>query len=143
MALALADAVVAVARLVGTISGLRGAPSEPPEKISVFPFALTYPFEGTYSLHARGNTVFLHTIVIEIHTARKDLPRDVLAIIPYGDLVAGVFLASANLRLPDSAGNPTVSEVVSPIRYIFGPLGYVNVPTLGYRFELEVKIQGV
>lgn len=143
MALALADAVHAVARLVGTIPGLRGAPSEPPEKITVFPFALCYPLEGEYNLHSYANTVFLHTIVIEVHMARKDLPRDVAAIIPYGDLVAGVFLAPANSSLPDAAGNPTVSEVVSPLRYRFGPLGYVNVPTLGYRFELDVKIQGV
>lgn len=143
MALKLEDAVRASIRLVGTIPGLRGAPNEPPEKITVFPFSLAYPFEGEAAVHSRGNRVDLHTIVVEIHTARKDLPRDVAAIVPYGQLVLDLFLDPANIGLPDAAGASTVSTIVMPIRYRFGPLGYENVRTLGYRFELDVKIQGV
>lgn len=141
MALALEDAVAATARLIRTIPGLRGAPTEPPEKISAFPFVITYPLFGEWEVRSRGNKVGLHTIAIEIHTARKDLPRDIQSVIPYGELVSAKLQHYDNTFLPDQAGASTCSAVLA-LRYVFGPLGYVTVPTIGYRFELDIKIEG-
>lgn len=141
MALELEDAVAAVARLVGTIPGLRGSPTEPPEKITTFPFSITYPLLGEWEVRSRGNKVGLHTIAIEIHTARKDLPRDIQAVTPFGELVSAKLQHYDNVRLPDQAGNPTCSAVLA-LRYVFGQLGYVTLSTIGYRFELDIKIEG-
>lgn len=141
MALKLEDATAAVARLVGQIPGLRGSPTEPPEKIAVFPFSIVYPLFGEWTVRSRDNKVGLHTLAIEIHTARKDLPRDIQAVAPFGELVSAKLQHYDNTRLPDQNGNPTCSAVLA-LRYIFGPLGYVTVPTIGYRMELDIKIEG-
>lgn len=140
MARKLEDAVAAVARLVGTVPGLRGSPSQPPEKITEFPFAITTPGNGEWQVRSKGYMVGLHTIGVWIHMSREDLPRKVQTVTPFGELVAAVLLHSDNTSLPDAAGNPTASAILA-LRYTFGPLGYVTVPTMGYAFELDIKIE--
>jgi len=139
----LEDAVAALQFLIGQIDGLRGAPTDPPEKITAFPFAVAFPTDGEWAFGDESYDTGLHTIVLQIHTARKDLPRDVAAIIPYGELVREKLRGGTNginILLPDSAGSATV-DTIDGLRYTFGKLNYEGIPTIGWSFEVDIKIE--
>jgi hypothetical protein len=132
MAKTLTDAIEQVQAIVGAISGIKRAPHYPPDKMSEFPFAIAFPASGTFTADAGGVKRGLHRITLEIHTQRKNLARDVAAVIDYGESVSSALLN--NLRL-----NNTV-DTINQIAYEFGPLGYDTVVTLGYTFTIDVKI---
>lgn len=124
--------------VVADISGIRAAPVYPPDAMSVYPFAVCYARSGVYQIGPPEVMTGLHTVVIEVHVARKDLARDVAGVIGYADAVpAAIFAALAD-------GTLTSTLTIATIRYEFGPLGWAGVDTLGYRFYLEgVKTQDV
>ena len=140
MAKRLEDAIIALQGLVSEIDGIRDAPSEPPEKITTWPFAVAFPGDGEWIFGDASYDTGLHTLILQIHTARKDLPRDVLGIIDYGELVREKIRSNSNIFLPDTTGAATVSAVIG-LRYTFGFLSYGGVPTLGWAFEVDIKIE--
>lgn len=142
MAKRLEDAVVSLQNLISQISGLRGAPTEPPEKITTWPFSVAFPGEGEWIFGDGSYDTGLHTIILQIHTARKDLPRDVLKVINYGELVREKLRSGTNIFLPDTTGAATCSTITD-LRYTFGFLTYGGVPTLGWAFEIVIKIEDV
>jgi hypothetical protein len=122
--------VTAIQADVDAITGIRGAPSEPPDVIPVFPFAVCFPGSGTFEQETRGCMEGDHTIILEIHGARKNLRSDYLTIAPYGDTVAEKLLADEDL-------SGTV-DVLQRMRYTFGPMEWNGLPTIGWRFEIDV-----
>lgn len=128
-------AVFAVQELIGELSDIRGAPEVPPEKITVYPFSVAYPGRGTYEKEAAGQVRGLHTITVEIHTIRKNLPRDIRKIIGVMDLIAAVILADENFNLGGTV------DTITSLGYEFGPLGYDALDTLGYTLQIGVKIR--
>ena len=132
--MALQDAIDWVQDTIGGLEGIRKAPHEPTESIKVFPFSRAYAGEGVIEVGAIGTDRALHSIVVEIHVARTDLPRDVAKAMPYVDSVPAALLA-----------DPTLGGTVSTfgrIRYRFGPMGVGGEDTIGFRFWLEdVKVQ--
>lgn len=122
--------------VVADVSGIRAAPVYPPEAMNVYPFAVCYARSGSYQIGPPEVMTGLHTIVIEVHVARRDLARDVQNLIEYVDAVpAAIFAALAD-------GQLTALSTIANIRYEFGPMGWAGVDTLGYRFYLEgVKTQ--
>ena len=69
----------------------------------------------------------LHTIAVEIHVARKELPRDVAAVIPYGELVAAALLTL-----------PTLSGTVDTIRAGKG----LPTPSAGWPGVVKRRLAG-
>ncbi len=132
MAKSLSDAIKQVQVIVSGISGIKKAPQYPPEKMSEYPFAIAFPGNGTFTPDASGTKRGLHTITLEVHTARKNMAQDIAAVIDYGESVSSALLN--NLRL-----NSTV-DTINGVGYQFGPLGYDTVPTIGYTFSIDVKI---
>ena len=132
--MALQDAMDWVQDTVGALEGMRGAPHEPTESVQVFPFSRAYAGEGVIEMNELGMDRGLHSIVVEIHVGRQDLPRDVKKAMPYVDSVPAALLAS-----------PTLGGTVSTfgrIRYRFGPMAVGGEDTIGFRFWLEdVKVQ--
>ena len=122
----------AIEQIQGVVRGLdrmRAAPIKPPEEIAAFPFAVCYSEAGDYewgSMIMKG----LHTIVIEIHVARKDLPRDYERAMTFAKSVPNAIFAA----IPDTL---TAIVTVNTINYTFGPMAYADVETLGFRFRLE------
>ena len=130
----LQHAIAYVQDLMEQIEGIRAHPDYPPEQLNVFPFAVAYSGGGLWEFGPGGTRKGLHTIVLEIHVARKDLPRDTQAAMAFSDTVPNVLLA-----------NPTLGGNVSTfgqIRYTFGPLGWGGEVTYGFRFFIEnVKME--
>jgi hypothetical protein len=115
---------------VGALSGIRGAPDEPPEAINVYPFAVAFAGTGDYEQQKgkmRGN----HNVIVELHVARKDLARDVAAAMAYAKSIPNAIYAA------QEDGSLAASSYIGRISYTFGPMAWAGVPTLGFRFEIE------
>ena len=129
----LQQAITQIQTLVGALTGIKKAPATAPESINQFPFAVCYPESGTWELQA-GVKKGLHTVVIEIHVARVDLPRDIATALGYSESVVNTLM-----------GNPTlagmVDTITGPVLYRFGSMHYAGQTTLGWQFRVTMKQQ--
>lgn len=136
-------ALIQVQKYMVTLPKMRKAPDKPPEQINEFPFSVAHAFSGTFTVGDPAQAMKgLHTIVVAVHVARKDLPRDVAEAMPYCESVPNLlFLKFIN----DNKWNFTVDSI-GRIRYTFGPLGWGIGPadkpnTFGFQFFVdEVKL---
>jgi len=120
---------------IQTISSIRSAPEDPPDKPALFPFVVTYPESGTYRQGPARVMTGLHNILIELHVARKDLPRDYATIMNLIDVIP----YELNLLLND--GGFSTIQTWDNIEYVLGTLMWNGVETLGVRYTMtEVKI---
>lgn len=127
-------AVIALQELVGDVTGIKGAPSYPPDSLNIFPVAAAYPAQGSLNFGVAGEMKGLHNLVVEVHVRRTNLATDVQAVIGYIDSVPDAVMA-----------DPTLSGTVSTferIDYTFGKLSWGDQETFGIRFTLvNVKIR--
>ena len=133
----LLDAIGEIIDEIKTISGIRSAPDEPPESTDLFPFVVVYPGSGVYEVgNPIGYTRALHNIVIELHVARKDLPRNYSTVMSLIDEIP-IELG----KLLKASGFSDLSTFES-IEYSFLPMSYGGVDTLGVQYTItDVKIQ--
>lgn len=121
---------------VGGISGIRKAPDEPPDKLSQFPIAVAYASEGVYGMGPAGSMTGVHTIVVELHVARKGMPRTVQQSMVYGKSIPNAIYDAL------MEGNLSAISTLGTIRYEYGTLGWGDLATFGFRFFVEgVKTQ--
>ena len=132
----LQSAIEVIQDICLTVSGVRAAPDYPPEAANVYPFVACYATTGAFRGGPAGVMTALHTIAVEIHVARKELPRDVAAVIPYGELVA-----AALLTLPTLSGTVDTIRAGEGIAYTFGGMAWGGQETVGWRLLVPVKIQ--
>ena len=130
------DIVLAVGyiqTLTGALSGIRSAPSAPPEQAAAFPFAASYISAVSVSQQALNSRTHLYTITTEIHVARKDLPRSVATINPYATL------------FPDAIwDNVTLNGYVDTVLSCAGQLivsSWAAIETIAWQFQTGVKIR--
>lgn len=128
-------AVAKVQALAGALDGMRAAPEEPPEQMSVFPFAVSYISGVEISKHP-GWFAYLFTIRTEIHIARKDLPRDVRKINPYATSFPAAIWA--DVQLSDSDG--ITVETVNTLTGSLVASEWGGVETLAWQFDTQVKV---
>ena len=83
----LKDAVAEIVVELQTIKGIRRVPDEPPEDNKQFPFAVVYPLTGLYTQGPAPLMKGLHSVNIELHVARKDLPRDYATVMELIDTI--------------------------------------------------------
>ena len=123
---------------VGDLSGIKSAPTSPPEAANAFPFSICYPASGQLEAEFAGAKKELHIIYLEIHFNRSNLPNAVSLMIPYIPLVSDILIL-----------NPTLSDNVDTIvatseqKIIYNVLAveYADVPTLCLQFQVNVKIR--
>lgn len=122
---------------ISGLSGMRSAPASPPDQAKMFPFSLVYPGEGEWTMEPVGWKKALHSIVIEIHVQRRDLPRDFESVVGFCESVPNVLFK----ELVADKWDATV-DTIGPITYIFGVLGYGGIDTIGFKFTVTgVKAQ--
>lgn len=125
---------------LGALTGIREAPDEAPENMNVFPFVVVYPSSGEWRSDIPGNKIGLHTLTVELHVARKDLPRDIQKAMAYSESIPNTLLKA----VASTSGDLFASTISTfdRITYTFGPLGWAGVDTLGFRFQvIGVKMQ--
>ncbi len=132
MANELYDAVKQVQIIVRAISGIKGAPADPPEMASVYPFAVSFLSEDRIEASPQGCYTHLATIVLELHCSRVNLPIDIQTIMPYVDSIPAAIAADTTL-------GSHVETVRWPITVRLQPMTYGETKTLGLRFDIPVK----
>jgi len=136
--MSLPGAIARLQTLALTISGIKDAPSTPPESINVFPFVVAYPARGEYITEGSGTTRGLHTIHTEIHYARTLLGAAVTSATSMIETYSDTILADLTL-------NGTVDTIVlgpdNRLPYEFGRLEWGGIETIGIRFIITVKIR--
>lgn len=120
-------------RLASTLPGMRQAPFKPVEQISEFPFAVGVLRKASPLWETDWLNV-LATYAVQIHVARRDAPGDYLSAMRYG-------IAYPKLLFQ----NPTLGGLISTIipdgvRVKFAILEFGGQPTLGWDFEVDVKM---
>ncbi len=134
----LQDAISQAQLYARTLAGIKGAPAYAPEQMSDFPFCVAYSGGGTWEFGAGQQKKGLHTIVLELHVARKNLPGDIAAAMAYSDSIPALLMSKL---LTDNKWNGTV-DTFGSIRYTFGPMGWNGAKTIGFRFFIEgIKMQ--
>lgn len=127
--MALTDVIANIQDTLGVLTGIRGAPDAPPEQINVFPFIVVYPTGGEWIFGTAGEKKGLHDVVIELHVARKDLPRDVVTALGYAESIP-----NAIMKDPTFGG---YASTFGSIDYDFGPLGWGGMETIGFKFTIR------
>lgn len=128
--------VDAINEVCGALDGIKGAPDDPPEQMNQFPFLVTYAGDGEWNLGAPTTTWGTHNINVELHVARKDLPRDVQKAMTYADKIPNAIIAS---HAYDRIDNTVVT--LDRIRYEFRALGWGDTDTMGFRFIVTVQAE--
>lgn len=114
------------------LTGMLAAPAAPPEAANQFPFAITYERLGDLALESAGWGNDLALLWTEIHVARILLPAAITLAMTFRDPFLKAIIADPNL-------GGTVSTVRN-IHRTFGTLEWAGVLTIGYRFEIGVKV---
>lgn len=129
-------AIEYVQELMRGLGGMRRAPNSPPENAGAFPFAMAYEGPGRWIIgEPMGCRTYLGDIVLEVHVARRDLPRDVDTLRRYIEDVPEQLAADVTL-------NSTVATIVGDVTFEgLVASGYAGVDTLAYRWRIEVKVQ--
>lgn len=136
--MALKDAVQDIVDELKKLDDIRRVPDNPPESNNQFPFAIVYPIRGLYMTGPPGVMKGLHNINIELHVARRDLPRDFDIVMDLFDQIPDQLLTT----LKDSGFSNL--ETFGNIEYEFGPLSYAGVDTIGVTYLITgVKIQTI
>ena len=111
---------------------IRNAPDQPVENPSVFPFGVTFMRRVEYTQQSGSLRTGLHTAVVQIHIARKDLPRDIEKAMPYGEAFPVAILNDITLG--------GIVSHVGPVRGAFKPMEWGDQETLGWEFEIDFKL---
>ena len=137
----LQQTVKEIQAIVRQLKAIRSAPIKPPEKAAAFPFAMCYAASGNFkpqTVGGGGTMIGLHNIVIEVHVARKDLPRDYERAMVYAKLIPNA------IHKAHRDGTFTDMETFGQIDYVFGPMVYGDIDTIGFEFTMtEVKTSDV
>lgn len=119
------------------VSGVRAAPNQPPDKMTIFPTAICYPGPSTFNLDNAATKRKLVTIVLELHVAYKSFGQDYEVLLPFADSVTDALLADITL-------GGTVQTILAggPIEFSgLIPMNYPPNDTLGYRWQFSIKIR--
>jgi hypothetical protein len=134
--MALKDAIKDIVDELQTITDLRRVPDAPPENNDQFPFAVVYPLTGVYTQGPAQLMKGLHSVNIELHVARKDLPRDYAQIMNVIDTIPWELM-----KLLNDGGYSNLATI-GQIDYFFGPLSWSGVETLGVTYTINnVKVE--
>ena len=128
----LAQVIERVATVVASVPGIRSAPIAPPEQMNVFPFGVVFPADGDNTFGTPGERLALDAIAVELHVARKDLPRDVQGALPFVDSIPDALMSD----MVNTQWANTIDTFES-ISWTFGPLGWGGMDTLGFRFTVS------
>lgn len=132
----LSGIVDAITNILSGLEGIKGLPDDPPEQMNQFPFGVVYAGNGEWNLGAPTTVWGTHNIIVELHVARKDLPRDVSRAMVYADSIPKAIIAA---HAYDRIDNTVV--MLNKIAYEFRALGWGDAETLGFRFTVTVEAE--
>ena len=129
-------ALDAIQTACAAVSGVKFAPTKPPESPNDFPFVVTYPTTFSHKQSLMGSITYLYDIKVELHVERADLANDVDVALPYAESIPNAVY--------DCLNDNTSAQGEGSGR--FGALGWGEgedaIPTIGFEWTFtQVKIQ--
>lgn len=123
-------AITRLQAIAGGLSGVKEAPTYPPEAANQFPFSVSYvpPSAGSWHVESAGFSHLLVTLVTEIHVARTNLPKDMATALPYGELFLQALLNDQTLS--------GAVDTIAAVGVEYGRMEWGGVETIGWRFTL-------
>lgn len=124
-------------------------PATPPENIGdpQLPALIVYSARGGFRLEtAMGESGYpekwgAHTIYVDLHVTRSNLPINVAAVMPVNEAIANALLRGF---LAGKFGG-TVTTLGTggslPVRYALAEMNWGGRKTIGWRFELDVTAE--
>jgi hypothetical protein len=134
--MSLVDAIKDIQYTISSIPGIRSAPDDPPEDATAYPFVVAYAGSGEFRTgEPAGQMLYLGSIIVDLHVARKDLPRDAEKAMTYHESIPNDILEDTTLGGTISTCGPvSCSGLIA--------MSYGGQDTLGLRFTVQnVKIQ--
>jgi hypothetical protein len=116
-----------------SLSGVKSAPVKPPESAAAFPFGVSYERSGSLASHSAIFADELCTIWCELHVSRTLLGNGIAQAQALRDPFLKLLIAD-----PTLGGNVST---LRDVRWTFGKMVWADVETIGFRFEVDVKIQ--
>ena len=104
MAFASLEECVDAIQGAAAVSGVKYAPTKPPEYPNDYPFVVTYPTTMRHMQGPAGAITYLYDIVVELHIDRGDLPNDVDMAYPYAESIPNAVYGILNTNAAASAG---------------------------------------
>jgi hypothetical protein len=138
------NVIAEVMQIIGRLSGIKGAPDFPPEDSAKFPFAIAYEGPGTYEWGTAGGDYgemkAMLSVIVELHVARIDLPKDVQKASYYSDAIPNAIMKG--IRTDRLNGTMDANSAISTSGLIGMAFGSRELNTLGFRFTIEdIKIR--
>ncbi len=121
-----------IATMLTALPGMKSAPALPPESTGMFPFGVVYEARATTNTLAYGSADDLVTLFAEIHVSRTLLGSAIATAMAFRDPFLKALIADPTL----GGSVSTINE----IRRVFGRLASGSVETIGYRFEIDIKV---
>ena len=133
----LQGAITEIITQVGTVAGIKHAPTDPQEQVTAWPAAFAYTTDGALSPNrASIEDKSLHNISIAVLMPLTDLRQCMLVMLPLYELIMDVLITHLN----DRASSHYAAW--GGIRYTLGPVDWGGNLMFGYVFTIEnVKIR--
>ncbi len=131
-------AIADVQSTIRAIAGIYAAPEYPPDDTTNFPFVIAYAGDGEFRTgEPAGMLKYFGSIIIDLHVARKHLPRDVERAMAYHESIPNDILEDTTLGGTVQTCGPVVCSGLIEMWY-----GNPDLKTIGLRFTVQnVKIQ--
>lgn len=135
MAQSIAGAIGQIQDLIGALTGVRAAPDQPVEKMSILPLSLCYVGPGDWLNYVNGGKQFVGDIMVELHVPRKDLARDMSRLMSYVESVPNEIMSDPTLGGTVASVNGVRCNGISQINNADG------TSTLALIWAVHVKMQ--
>lgn len=138
--MAIQDVIERIADQVEAISGIKGASDYLPEQLpSVENWVVIYPGETRFiGGSPSGYMTALYSVIVELHTPRKVLPKSIKKVIAYFDSIPNALYDD----LYDTKLGGTASTFGDIVSTGLISMNYAGIDTIGFRYTINgVKIQ--
>lgn len=126
--------VADIQTMVDALTGVRNAPSYPPNILPEGLTAVTYPVSGVIGANSSGWMQELHSVNIDLVLPAKDLARDLTVLWPFLRSIPNGIMSD-----PDFGSNASTFNDISYQYIVFDEAG---IQYRGYRFTISgIKIQ--
>lgn len=126
----LQDTVEELQALVRALDDVRTAPEYAPEKTSSYPAAFAFVESGWYE-RRKEKLLGNHSVIIEVHVARKDLARDISTAMGLAKSVPDAIMDAWR------TGSLNTLSHLGRITYTFGAMSWADTDTVGFRFTVS------
>lgn len=135
--MALSDAISSMVTILGAMSGIQRAYTNPPESIDEFPALLVYAGPSEMEFMPGGYKA-IHTIIVEVRHSRQVLPAAVDAAKVWPDRLMAAIRTEMGSAGTQFGGY--VTAIAGPITATPGAYGYNQETHYGVRFEVPIKV---